>query len=1081
MKEPAEHLDQAGQLTEPVRVEQIHHLYAGLPSILVITSLLALLLFGFQWSVVDRGWLTVWLVGLLSINAGRTALLLHYRKRRQSIRQPGRWHSVYCLFAFLSGSMWGLSAWIVFPVDQPTYLALTTIIIAGLGVGAVINVAASWLAAWLFLAPALLPFLLRFLLLDGPGSWLTASTIGLFIVALSVLGRRLNRATLATLHAHQERADQFAEWRRQQRHYRSLVESTSAILWEADPVSLRFSYISPEVINVLGYQPERWTREPTFWKDHIHPEDRDWALRFCARAVEECRDHSFDYRMLAADGRMVWLRDVVKVEVRDGRAIRLVGAMIDISELKQTQQRLEYVSGLQQLMVETSRRFMRSSGRQSLDRTISRSLHEVGQYCGADRAYLIQFDDPAMTHYTNTHEWCAAGIGAEIDNLQHVSIETIPRMFRTLLERRPVHLPDVPGLGDEWACERELLLEQSIQSLIVVPVLSLDRLLGLVGFDSVARKRSWDAREIFLLQVLGDVVGAAITRASADQALRDSEALRVNAESLAGMGSWEWRIDEDRFLASAEWQKVAGLRQASLTSQQVLNLTPEPERDRVTRALRETLATGQPYDTEHRIVRPEDGQMIWIKSHAEVIWDGDRPKKLQGFIQDITARMQAQEKLYHLAHYDCLTELPNRVLVLDRLEQSLKRARRHKEKVAVLFLDLDQFKNVNDSLGHDAGDRILTQAAGRLRELLRQNDTVARIGGDEFLILLDAVDDLSQPATVAEKILAAFHNPLSLEDRELVLTVSIGIAMYPADGQNAHDLMRNADTAMYHAKQSGRDGFQFFTPSMNVQVARQLAIDGALRGALDRHELYLAYQPVVRLPDRRIVGAEALLRWTNCELGTLAPDVFIPVAEQIGLIEAIGQFVFARGIEALARWRNSGQQNFHLSINVSPRQFRDPRLAELILSCLRQNKVPGSALSIEITEGAVLAAKRTTQNTLKTLREAGVGVVMDDFGTGYSSLSYLSDYPFSSLKIDRRFISTIDRNPQDRQLVISALRLADSLNLSAVAEGVEREEQLEVLLAEGCRYAQGYLFGSAAGQEEIDALLSTGSALPIQS
>jgi len=599
----------------------------------------------------------------------------------------------------------------------------------------------------------------------------------------------------------------------------------------------------------------------------------------------------------------------------------------------------------------------------------------------------------------------------------------------------------------------------------VLPIQHGEHLIGLIGFDAVRQERAWRDQEVDVLRVLANLVGAALNHSAMEQRLRASESLRTEAESMAAMGSWEWRIGSESFHASAEWRRVFGCGDAPLTRTQVLELTPEVDREPVALALADSIENHQPYETEHRIIRPSDGKQRWVKVHAELFEDDDGCM-LRGFAQDISDRKRAETKLFELAHYDSLTGLPNRLLVMDRLQRVLKRARRNASEVAVLFLDLDQFKKVNDTLGHDAGDLALIEAAKRLVHVVRDGDTVARIGGDEFVIVLDEYTSLGDVIAVATKVLDAFRLPLQVNGREFTLTASIGAAVSPHDGSSAPDLMRNADTAMYHAKHSGRDGFQFFTASMNESVRRQLELEHALRGAIDRGEIRVAYQPLVQLPERRIVGAEALLRWTHPELGYIPPDEFIDVAEQSGLIGELGDFVFRNVLVRLVEWRRL-RPDFFVSINVSPRQFRDLDLAERLIEELDQAGLVGAAVELEVTEGLLLSGRSELMESLERLRDHGVGLVMDDFGTGYASLSYLRDYPFSSIKIDRSFVEGMDSDSRKRKLVTSAIRLARALDLTVIAEGVETREELEVLLTEKCDLAQGFLFSRAMDPERL--------------
>lgn len=430
-----------------------------------------------------------------------------------------------------------------------------------------------------------------------------------------------------------------------------------------------------------------------------------------------------------------------------------------------------------------------------------------------------------------------------------------------------------------------------------------------------------------------------------------------------------------------------------------------------------------------------------------------------------------ESQLLNQAHFDALTNLPNRFLALDRLTQLLKEAKRDNEKVAVLFIDLDDFKKINDSLGHEMGDKILVQAAGRLSEAVRAGDTIGRLGGDEFVVLLGGINDAIDARSVAENLLDHFQEPYRLDNRELALTASIGIAIYPDDGASPAELLRNADSAMYHSKEQGRNIYHFFTEAMNKDVTRRLLLEEYLRGALERDELYLCYQPLVDVVTRSIIGTEALLRWTNPTLGTVTPDEFIPIAEQSGLIVPIGRFVLNNALKMNALWQDCCGQDLKISVNLSPRQFRDPDLLTFIQQTLKQTGIRGASLELEITEGVLMSSHTQVDAALAALSDLGISISMDDFGTGYSSLSYLRSYPFDTLKIDRGFVNDITVDPQDRELVNAAIAMAHSLGLKVVAEGVETEEQFSLLAAQGCEIVQGYLFSKPVSAEKIKEML----------
>lgn len=429
-----------------------------------------------------------------------------------------------------------------------------------------------------------------------------------------------------------------------------------------------------------------------------------------------------------------------------------------------------------------------------------------------------------------------------------------------------------------------------------------------------------------------------------------------------------------------------------------------------------------------------------------------------GISRDITELKKQEEKILHQAHYDNLTNLPNRFLSLDRLSQQLVVANRKNNKVAILFLDLDDFKKVNDTLGHETGDKLLIEAAARLNTIVRGGDTVGRLGGDEFIVLLGGLENAVEARPVVENMLNQFRDAFNIDGRELILTSSVGIAVYPDDGDTASELLRNADSAMYHAKEQGRNTYSYFTETMNRKVSRRLALEEQLYGALERNEFNVYYQPKIELSSGKIVGAEALLRWHNTALGDISPTEFISITEQTGLIVQLGKFVLSESLKMTKQWHQEFSNNFYIAVNISPRQFMDPQLVTFIEKALQQSNIDPRYLELEITEGMLMSGLSYIDDVLAALNNLGVCIAMDDFGTGYSSLGYLRQYPFDVLKIDRDFINDITIDQADRELVNAAIVMAHALNLKVVAEGIETEEQLAFLNKQGCDFGQGYLF-----------------------
>ncbi len=423
---------------------------------------------------------------------------------------------------------------------------------------------------------------------------------------------------------------------------------------------------------------------------------------------------------------------------------------------------------------------------------------------------------------------------------------------------------------------------------------------------------------------------------------------------------------------------------------------------------------------------------------------------------DLTVSKLAEERIRALAYHDPLTGLPNRLLLHDRLRCALANARRGRGTLAVLFLDLDHFKYVNDSLGHAVGDRLLAEIARRLKDCVREVDTVARVGGDEFVIVLENLHERADAVAIVNKIHAAFAPPIDIDGRELHASASLGIALYPEDGDDAETLMRNADTAMYQAKAAGRDTYQFFAPFMNEHVRERLDLENTLRHALERGEFELHYQPIVDLRNDLVVGAEALIRWRRRGDALVAPDRFIPIAEETGFIVEIGDWVMRRACQDYVAWRAQGIAPQRLSINVSPRQFRQPGFAGRIRAILRDSGVEAPELELEVTESALMQQPELAARILGELKAMGVGIAIDDFGTGYSSLAYLKIFPIDKLKIDRSFVRDILSDNSDREITQAVIALSHNLGLNVVAEGVENDGQLDFLRAHGCDCVQGY-------------------------
>lgn len=448
-----------------------------------------------------------------------------------------------------------------------------------------------------------------------------------------------------------------------------------------------------------------------------------------------------------------------------------------------------------------------------------------------------------------------------------------------------------------------------------------------------------------------------------------------------------------------------------------------------------------------------------------------------GVFHDITEIKRSEEKITFQAYHDALTGLPNRLLFNDRLTMALAHAARTEQGLAVIFLDIDHFKNINDSLGHAVGDMLLQAVAKRLMHWSRKEDTVARIGGDEFIMLLQGTQDPDYAVFVAGRILDSLTEPFLVGEHDLYVSASIGITLYPLDGQDIEALVSNADLAMYRAKEDGRNNYKLFTPAMNARVVERMALEGSLRKALERREFLLHYQPKVDLKSGAMVGVEALVRWRKSDGELVPPDQFIPVAEDTGQIVGLGRWVMETACAQTKQWHSLGFEGFHVAVNLSPRQFRQKNLVEMVQGILNRSHLPASALELEVTENVVMYSVEEAIDTLRRLAAMGVKLSMDDFGRGYSSLYYLKRFPMHSLKIDRSFVADIATDPDDASIVNTIISMSRSLNLKVIAEGVETREQLDFLRENRCDQIQGYYFSRAVGKDEVTKMLQQGKTL----
>jgi len=863
----------------------------------------------------------------------------------------------------------------------------------------------------------------------------------------------------------------------------------------------------------------------------------------------------------------------------DGGERTLNGVVVDISDSKRTERALRLAASALPAVLQDEH---------GTGAAIDEMLARLGQGVGADRVYLFENSvDPRSGELLTSqrYEWCNQGIDPELGNpaLQNVPFEqSYPRWLANFRVGKVIC-----GLVKDFPeSERELLESQSIQSLMVVPIMLEGKPWGFLGFDSVHEARLWSPAEEQVLQIAALGLGAAIVQARSVAELRaEQQRLRLTLQA-AGADAWQWDGEPELTRPNPGSGAVEG----AAAGEQIHPADAEAVRTAVERSLRESRAL----DIEYR-VRTAGGKERWlhvlgnrhaqsIGSHAELIgialdvtekrqtedrlrlstavieatrdgvlvtdlqprivsanrafceisgydqsalkgrepglldagrhpasfleqlvqtvlasgrWQGElwlrcrngavRPlwttinavqdpygktTHYAAVLTDVSRLKQTEDRLQRLAHYDPLTELPNRLLVQSRLDHLLSRAAPG-DRMALLFVDIDGFKMVNDSLGHAIGDSLLTSIARRFGAQLGERQTLARLGGDEFLLLLEAVESPADAALAAQNLLQIFDQPFELPGgQEVYANASVGIALYPADGRSSDDLIRNADAAMYQAKASGRSTYHFYTAELTRSANDRLEMHGRLRRALANQEFRLHYQPVIDVASNQLLGVEALVRWFPPGEAVVFPGQFIAVAEETGLILALGDWVLRAACRQMVAWRAAGMGPLKLAVNLSARQLQQPGVVWQLQDVLEEAQLPAEALELELTESTLMEQGDQVVETLTALRALGVSLAIDDFGTGYSSLAYLKRFPVQTLKIDRSFVADLQDGDNQGEIAAAIIALGRSLHLSVIAEGVEHPQQLHFLRRNGCHAYQGFMASQALDAEQLELWLS---------
>ncbi len=811
-----------------------------------------------------------------------------------------------------------------------------------------------------------------------------------------------------------------------EQRFQLLVEQTPAIVYIQDVETLDTLYDSPQIESMLGYPHDTYLRDPGYWIDVLHPDDRERVLADEAKLkLEGATEYLSEYRCVARDGGVVWVRDeAVLVRDGDGTPRYWQGVISDITERKRTEGALR----------ESEERF-RSAFQHApvgvalvgLDRRFLRVNRAVCEILGYTERELLLKTTPEITHPEDLER-------------------TADRVSRILEDEGGGHIVEkryVRGDG------------------------------GVVWVQSsVSLVRDSQGAPSHFVSMFQDIT----RRKDVEQKLKETETrYRTLVEQIPTVTYTIEAENSTLTYVSPQHEAIFGYtpEECMAYPEHWIDTLHPDDHERVLAEDERSEATGEPFRAEYRQLA-KDGRVVWVRDEAVLVRDeAGRPLYWQGVQYDITERKNLEERLRHRAFHDPLTGLPNRTLFLELSQKALTRAGRDRGSVAVLFVDLDNFKTVNDSLGHEAGNDLLMLVAEILRSCVRPDDTIARLFGDEFAILLENVGGAAEVARIANRLTESLRVPFRLNGRDVFVSASIGID-YGSTGQSdPEELLRNADLAMYASKSKGKSRYEFFAPSLKARVLERMDLENDLHQAVEREELVVHYQPIVSLETGEIESLEALARWRHPERGLVPPNVFVPIAEQTSLIMTIGRWVLREASRQARGWQEKLGKDLlpSISVNLSPAQLLSH--PEFVIETLQEAGLEPSLLRLEITERVVVSDTEVAVGKIERLREMGIKFVLDDFGTGYSCLNYLKWLPADLLKIDRSFVEGLAENRRDAAIVSGTITLAHELGLRVVAEGVEFPEQLTELRQMGCDLVQGNHFSEPISGEQVLALLKS--------
>lgn len=873
---------------------------------------------------------------------------------------------------------------------------------------------------------------------------------------------------LLTFNLMSRRRNTERELEKSRERYRSVVNNVKEVIFQTDSEGL-WIFLNPAWTEITQFGIDESLGRS--FLNFVHPEDREKNLELFKplinREKEYCRH---EIRYLTKDGNFRWVEVFARrTEDAAGNLIGTSGTIRDTTVRKQMEEELIKKDCLLEGIADAANILLKTT---DYSAAFNKAMEILGKAAEADRVRFFQFHPHPETGekvFSLHYEWCSKDTEPQLQNPMYQCIPGVSPLIQSMYREHSRGYSFSGLTRDLTGFIREIFEFQQILSFLTLPIFVDNEFTGFIQFDNCPTGNSWSKIEEAALYGAASSIGSALKRMQAEKALQkvlqnDFQQILKNLQNF--VFKLKRKDNGSLYMTLCEGKKAAEFKITTedIRGKEMDEFLPPMIVERLQTYGKKAF---QGEFTSFELVFPNKT----IYNTLSPIFEDNEVVEVVGSAVDITELKQAEEQIRFLAYYDPLTGLPNRIQLNDYIRSCISRLDRNKDFIVIMFLDLDRFKVINDTLGHATGDSLLKEAAARLRQSIGKNNMVSRTGGDEFVVVFPEIRNERTAAALAEKVVDLFREPFIIEGHELFITTSVGISLCPFDGEDMETLIKNADTAMYRAKENGRNNYQFYTMSMNAKALEKLRIENNLRKALEKEEFILHYQPQIDAVTGEITGSEALLRWVHPELGLVSPADIIPLAEETGLIIPIGDWVLYAACLQNKSWQEKFGILLNISVNVSARQFRHQNFVGRIAGILKTTGLDPSCLIIEITENSIMHHTEKILASISQLKAMGVKIAIDDFGTGFSSLSYLKQFSMDILKIDKSFIHDITMDQNDSVITTAIINMAHTLNMRVVAEGVETREQLDFLRIHDCDEIQGYYFSKPLSVKDFENLL----------